>query len=92
MSAYANQIRYEFDQHQVRLTFMDKQAVFEEVVGAEMGQRVVETASVVMTRQSFRAFLQILTEMAERMPPIGIPYSGDRDDAAQEFGGTGDRE
>lgn len=84
MSAYANQIRYEFNQHEVRLTFMDKQTQFEGVQGAEIGVRLEAVASVVMTRQSFRAFLEIQNAMAKLMPPIGIPDPADREQDIRE--------
>jgi hypothetical protein len=79
VSEYTNEIRYHFDQHQVRLTFFDKQNRFEGPYASSMGEEVKEVASLVMTRQTFRAYLQILTHMANTMMPIGIPDPADRE-------------
>jgi hypothetical protein len=71
MTVYTNLLMYNFDMHQVRLTFFDK--------GQRYGQQAVpngesteQVAELVMTRQTFRAFLEILNGMAQQMPPISV--------------------
>lgn len=78
---YTNEIRYDFDLHQVRLYFYDRVMQFE---GPAMNATHAElelVAELVMTRQTFRAYLQILTDMASRLQPIGIPDPADREAA-----------
>jgi hypothetical protein len=79
VSEYTNEIRYHFDQHQVRLTFFDKKHRFEGPYASSTIEEMTEVASLVMTRQTFRAYLQILTQMANAMMPIGIPDPVDRE-------------
>jgi hypothetical protein len=78
-AVYTNEIRYEFNQHEVRLTFFDKATAFDGPYASPIHVQAEEVARLAMTRQTFRAFLQILTQVAEGMPPIGIPDPADRD-------------
>jgi hypothetical protein len=75
---YTNLVMYNFDEHQVRLTFFDKGQRYSAPHATPSLIDSEEVAELVMTRQTFRAFLQILNGMATIMPPIGIPDEADR--------------
>jgi hypothetical protein len=94
MTVYTNLLMYNFDQHQVRLTFFDKgQRYAQQAV--PNGESAEQVAELVMTRQTFRSFLEILNGMAEQMPPIAMhdqdkppppppAYTHDRGDGEHE--------
>jgi len=76
---YTNEIRYDFDLHQVRLYFFDRAMQFDGPTATPTHAELEQVAELVMTRQTFRAYLQILTDMASRLQPIGIPDPADRE-------------
>jgi hypothetical protein len=80
-SRYTNQIRYKWNQHEVRLTFFDQRQKFEGPYAQPTSEEAEEVCEVVMTRQTFRAYLNILNEAARAMTPIGVPDPADREQA-----------
>lgn len=73
-AVYANLFRYETDVHQVRLIFFDQRKGYENTCGFECAPQAEKVSEVVMTRQSFDAFREIMNnQIAPGLPPIAIP-------------------
>lgn len=72
-ASYTNMFRYEFDVHQVRLIFFDQHRTFTKV-DAQTADNITDlVGEVVMTRQSFAAFMETMERLQASLPPIAIP-------------------